>query len=182
MEVADNGVHKKDTAPDNRKFQLIVFKLGEEEYGLHIDQIKEVVRTPAITRLPQTPPYVKGVANIRGNIIAIVDLEEKFGLGLAAHAGEGSQPQVAGKYTLVLESEEVKAGILVKEVPNTLNVTMAELEDVANLVNDGSSEQSYIKGIVKRENRLIIMIDIFRVMNGQELAGLFKRNVQTVHA
>jgi len=62
-----------------RTLQIVVFKLGQEEYGLHIDQIKEVVITPKITRMPQTPAFVKGVANIRGNVIAMLDLEEKFG-------------------------------------------------------------------------------------------------------
>ena len=58
--------------------QLIIFKLAGEEYGLSIDQIKEVVLTPRVAKMPQTPAYIKGVANIRGNIIAIMDLEQKF--------------------------------------------------------------------------------------------------------
>ena len=64
----------------NTTRQIVVFRLGQEEYGLPIEQIKEVVITPNITRMPQTPAFVKGVANIRGNVIAILDLEEKFGL------------------------------------------------------------------------------------------------------
>ena len=59
---------------------MIIFKLGKEEYALHIDQIKEVVLTPGIAKIPQTPDYIIGVANIRGNIISIVSLNTKFGL------------------------------------------------------------------------------------------------------
>ena len=70
-------VQKKDIS---RRIQLIIFKLGTEEYALSIDQIKEVVLTPRIAKMPQTPSYIKGVANIRGNIIAILDLEQKFGI------------------------------------------------------------------------------------------------------
>src|SRR6188768_235318 len=90
-------------------FQIIDFKQGEEEYALHIDQIKEVVITPNITRMPQTPSFVRGVANIRGNIIAIIDLEEMFGLKRtnANHIGKN--------FTLVVQSEDLKMGILVNE-------------------------------------------------------------------
>ncbi|GAB3816253.1 hypothetical protein GCM10028895_11270 [Pontibacter rugosus] len=59
---------------------LIVFKLGTEEYAIKIDQVKEVTSTPAVTRMPRTPDFVKGVANIRGDIIAIMDMERRFGI------------------------------------------------------------------------------------------------------
>lgn len=85
--------------------------MGHEEYGLMIDQIKEVVLTPAITRMPQTPSYMKGVANIRGNVIAILDLANRFALTDAATNGDQY------KYTLVVESEDLKMGLLVHEVP-----------------------------------------------------------------
>lgn len=162
-----------DKVVDTRKFQLVVFRLGDEEYGLHIDQIKEVVLTPNVTRLPQTPNYVKGVANVRGNIIAIVDLEEKFGL----HQQSVNQPK-KDNYTLVIESEEMKMGVLVKEVPNTLSVSMSQIEEAGNIVQDGQSDQSYIKGIVKLDNRLVIMIDIFKTLNESEISGIFKLNKQ----
>ncbi|GAA5026277.1 chemotaxis protein CheW [Marivirga lumbricoides] len=160
-------------AEDTRKFQLVVIRLGDEEYGLHIDQIKEVVLTPNITRLPQTPNYVKGVANVRGNIIAIVDLEEKFGLQQLIE-----NQQKKDNYTLVIESEEMKMGVLVKEVPNTLSVTMSQIEEAGNIVQDGQSDQSYIKGIVKLDDRLVIMIDIFKTLSENEISGIFKMNKQ----
>jgi purine-binding chemotaxis protein CheW len=171
------NVAEKEEVVDNRKVQLIVFKLGEEEYGLQIDQIKEVVLTPHITRLPQTPPYVKGVANIRGNIIAIVDLAEKFGIDDVIDRVEQEN-----LYTLVLESEEIKAGVLVKEVPNTLNIPVSSIEDAGNIIHDNNTEQSYIQGIVKLEDRLIIKIDLFKVLSDQDLAGVFTRRVANGNA
>ena len=59
------------------KVQIIVFKLGDSEYALEIGQIKEVVPTPPISKVPLTPPYIRGIANVRGNILAIIDLEKK---------------------------------------------------------------------------------------------------------
>ena len=146
--------------------QLIVFRQGEAEYGIHIDQIKEVVLTPNITHMPRTPSHVKGVANIRGNIICILDLEEKFGLKEATTTGDANRQS---NYTLVLESEEFKVGILVTEVPNTLTVARNDIEQSVNIVQDNNVDSEYIQGIVKLENRLIILIDVFKVIDGHEL-------------
>ncbi len=168
MENSEKTFSAQAKSKDGRAFstfQLIVFRQGTEEYGLHIDQIKEVVLTPNVTKMPQTPSYIKGVANIRGNIIAIVDLEEKFGI----QKPETAEQNTAGNYTLVVESEDFKIGILVKEVPNTLTVPESSIDETVNIVHDDLVEQNYIKGIVKLENRLIILIDIFKVMSEQEI-------------
>src|SRR4051812_22040909 len=156
--------------PKFNRRQLIVFKQGQEEYGLTIDQIKEVVITPHITRMPQTPSYVKGVANIRGNIIAIIDLEEKFGL-----RSPSVETTTVGNYTLVVESDEFKIGILVKEVPNTLTVSEADIEETTNLVHDGTTEGNYLKGVVKVKDRLIILMDIFKVMRQSDIRQVLKK-------
>ncbi len=163
--------NSEPAADHDRTIQIVVFKLGQEEYGLHIDQIKEVVITPTITRMPQTPPYVKGVANIRGNVIAILDLEEKFDL-----AGSIQESSSKSHFTLVIESENYKMGILVREVPNTLSIPASSVENSV-LTGDLQSDQAYITGIVKLEKRLIIMIDIFRVIGEQEAHQLLKKTV-----
>jgi purine-binding chemotaxis protein CheW len=144
--------------------QVVVFKIAGEEYGLSIDQIKEVVLTPPITRMPRTQSYVRGVANIRGNVIAIIDLEEKFALRA------GSPAVTSGSYTLVIESPDVKMGILVSDVPNTLSVSTSSIEQMFTTDTDNS----YITGIIKLEKRLIIMIDIFKVIKDNEAASLQK--------
>jgi purine-binding chemotaxis protein CheW len=158
---------KEQTAAGSRTLQIVVFKLGNEEYGLHIDQIKEVVITPNITRMPQTPAYIKGVANIRGNVIAIFDLEERFNLARTIQNN-------GNKYTLVVESDEVKMGLLVTEVPNTVTVNTSDLDESIGIINDAHAENNYIKGIIKTGKRLIILIDIFKVID-QEIAGAIKK-------
>jgi purine-binding chemotaxis protein CheW len=155
------------TNAGNRNLQIVVFKLGQEEYGLHIDQIKEVVITPTITKMPQTPSFVKGVANIRGNVIAIFDLEERFNLTRTQTTGN--------KYTLVVESEDVKMGLLVNEVPNTVTVNTSDLDESVGIINDVSTESNYIKGVIKSGQRLIILIDIFKVID-QEMTHAIKKS------
>lgn len=151
---------RKNEEQEYTSQQLIVFKQGDEEFGLLIDQIKEVVLTPQITKMPQTPHYIKGVANIRGNIIAILDLEKKFGLSAPIDEPPAS-------YTLVLESDEFKVGLLVKEVPNTLSISPSDIDQDINVIQD--TEESYIQGIVKLDERLIILIDIFKIINENDL-------------
>jgi purine-binding chemotaxis protein CheW len=151
-----------------RTMQLIVFKIGHEEYGLVIDQIKEVVITPNISKIPLTPNYIKGVANVRGNILAIIDLSERFGLNAASEKTPVVKQQ---NYTLVVESEDFKMGILVKEVPNTLTVTQSDIDQSPNVISEGNSEKNYIKGIVKSGERMIILIDVFKIISKDEVNG-----------
>jgi purine-binding chemotaxis protein CheW len=165
--MSDEKKIKDGAVGSGRTLQIVAFKLGNEEYGLHIDQIKEVVITPAITRMPQTPSYVKGVANIRGNVIAIFDLEDRFNLTRTIET-RGS------KYTLVVESEDVKMGLLVSDVPNTVSVNTADLDESVGIINDASAETNYIKGIIKTGERLIILIDIFKVID-QEATNVLKK-------
>lgn len=143
------------------RIQLIIFKLGKEEYAMNIDQIKEVVITPRIAKVPQTETYIKGVANIRGNIIAIMDLEERFNL---IEKTEQSLSEPIANYTLVVESEEFKVGILVKEVPNTLSVYTADIDSSSEIIRYTVLDERCIKGVVKSDERMIIMIDMFELL------------------
>lgn len=146
--------------------QLIVFRLGQEEYALPIEQIKEVVLTPRISAMPQTPDYVKGIANIRGNVISIMDFEEKFGLNGKTKNTNG---KLGTNYTLVIESEEYNVGILVREVPNTLTVLSSKIDNSSNILQHSTLDESVIKGIVKLKDRMIILIDVLLMMNSGEL-------------
>lgn len=147
------------------RIQLIIFKLGKEEYAMNIDQIKEVVITPRIAKVPQTENYIKGVANIRGNIIAIMDLEERFGLVDKDLINEGV---AIANYTLVVESDEFKVGVLVKEVPNTLSIVVSDIDSSSDIIRYSALEERCIKGIVKSGDRMIIMVDMFELLSIDE--------------
>jgi purine-binding chemotaxis protein CheW len=150
-----------------KKIQLIIFKLGGEEYGLPIDHIKEVVITPSIAKVPRMPSYIRGVANIRGNIIAIFDLENRFGL---SSLPEGASADV-GNYTLVIESSKFKVGILVREVPNTLSITAADIDNSSGFIQYSSIDENCITGIVKSGERLIILVDVFKLMDLENISS-----------
>jgi purine-binding chemotaxis protein CheW len=164
------AIQESATGITGDNFQIIVFKQGEEEYALQIAQIKEVVITPNITKMPQTPSFIRGVANVRGNIIAVMDLEEMFDL-------KRNQNQQEGKnFTLVVESEDLKMGILVHEVPNTLSVSSKDFDQSVNVISDSRINSNYIRGIIKANQRLIILIDIFKVID-QEMLNSVRKSV-----
>lgn len=140
--------------------QLVVFRLGEESYGLPIDQIKEVVLTPKVARMPQTPPYIKGLSNIRGTIIAIMDLEQKFGIGQKT-AGTSIETY---KYTLVVENDTYKIGILVRDVPDTLTIAVEAIDRASEFVQYSSLDARCLMGVVTVDERLIILIDVLKLV------------------
>ncbi|MGH1335948.1 MAG: chemotaxis protein CheW [Aureispira sp.] len=149
--------YKEQQAP-TELLQLVVFKLGGESYGLAIDQIKEVVLSPPVARMPQTPAYIKGLANIRGNIIAIMDLEQKFGLQ------EQDTTINAFPYTLVIENETYKIGVLVKNVPDTITVPVEDIDRASDFVQYSSLDARCLVGVVTAKDRLIILIDIIKMV------------------
>lgn len=160
-EIIKKQAVAESTEASKETLQLIVFKAGKEEYAIHIDQIREVVPTPVISALPKSPSFVRGVTNIRGNIIAIIDLIKCLRLRVE---GEESSDE----YTLVLESKEYKMGVLVNEVPNTLNVTVDQIEDMNGLSMQDAKQSGYMKGLIKLRDRLVIYIDAIALITQQQ--------------
>lgn len=159
---------------DVERIQLIVFRLGSEEYALPIDQVKEIVPTPRISQVPQTPEYVLGIGNIRGHVIPIVDLAKKFGLReIELDAALKSARQM--NYTLVIHNEETNTsiGVQTKQVPSTLTVVSSKIEDASSVMQHSSIDESAIRGVANINSRLIILVDIHRMI---EVGDLKVRN------
>lgn len=163
-DIRNQALNHKAEISKGARLQLIIFKLCGEEYALNIDQIKEVVLTPGIAKIPHTPKYIKGAANIRGNIIAIVDLEEKFELN-----DEVKQNEQNNSYTLVVANEELKIGVLSSEVPNTLTVYESDIDTTSTAIQYSNLKEDCIKGIVKTAERIIILVDLIKLINTDEL-------------
>ncbi|MFD2516108.1 chemotaxis protein CheW [Pontibacter locisalis] len=166
-----NGETPANGAPikEEKVVHLIVFKLGSEHYAIKIDQVKEVTITPDITRMPRTPDFVKGVANIRGDIIAIVDLEKRFSIR-PAPVTENFNSNLT--YTLVIEAKDYSIGVVVKEMPQSLNLAMSKIDKAPSFLQDTSIKESYIEGIAKVDGRLIIVLDMYRILTSDEIKQL----------
>jgi len=156
---------------DNRlvpNVHLIVFKLGAEEYGIRIEQVKEVTITPEITRMPKTPAFIKGIANIRGDIIAIMDLEERFHIAPVIPL-EQTQKHT---YTLALEAKDYTIGLIVREVPQSLTIPVSQMDKTPSFIQDININENYIDGIGKVDGRLIIVLDILKILTNEEIEQL----------
>ncbi|RIJ41922.1 chemotaxis protein CheW [Pontibacter oryzae] len=157
--------------PEAEMVHLIVFKLGTEEYAIKIDQVKEVTTTPSVTRMPRTPDFVKGVANIRGDIIAIIDMEKRFQIRPAELIDGLISNQ---SYTLVIEAKDYSIGVEVKEVPQSLNLPVTKIDKAPSFLQDVSVSENFIEGLAKINNRLIIVLDMHKILTQDEINQLSK--------
>ncbi|WP_422360053.1 chemotaxis protein CheW [Reichenbachiella sp.] len=140
---------------------LVVFPVGQEEYAFEIGQIKEVVPVPPISPVPQTKPYILGVANVRGNVLAVIDLAKKFGR-------KKGQEEDYIKYVIVIKSEEIKVAVASSQVPETLMVAESQIDSTADVMRKTNTEQTFINGVVKKDNRMIVLIDVLEMVDGDQ--------------
>ncbi|MBL4755576.1 MAG: chemotaxis protein CheW [Flavobacteriales bacterium] len=154
--------------------QMIVFQLGNEEYAVPIEVVKEVVITPEIASMPEAPDHILGVGNIRGNIIAIIDLVNRFGIqkadysqtnGSEVEEGVVKKQEKLTSYTLVVEADGFTSGILLDNVPDSLAITEENIERNTSVMLNAGSGTDYVKGIITLDERLIILIDVLTILN-----------------
>lgn len=148
--------------------QLIVFRLGDEDYGIRIEQVKEVTITPEVVRMPKTPPFIKGITNLRGDIIAVVDLEERFQLRPAG------RPVPEFSYTLAVEAPDYTLGLIVREVPRPITIPVSAIEPAPEFVQDNGQRDKYLEGIAKLPNEqgVIIVLDMPKLLTPSEIMRL----------
>jgi purine-binding chemotaxis protein CheW len=159
---------KKDQAVEP-SVHLIVFRLGEEEFGIRIEQVKEVTITPEIARMPKTPDFIRGVANVRGDIIAIMDLEDRFKIRRSA---DTTSTSLIGSYTLVIEAKDYIIGLVVREMPQSVSLPVSSIDRTPTFIQDLNIHQNYIEGLGKLGSRLIILLDMSKILSQQEAETL----------
>lgn len=152
--------------------QLIVFSLGGERYALEIDNVKEIVPSPRVSQLPHAPEFVKGVANIRGFVMVILDLEQKFRL-----FGKGGDVSGNKAYTMVIKNDRFRVGLLVNEVPNTLKLDGDQILSSAGIMNNTVLDETYIKGLINQGEEMIILLDMVELMEAEDV-GIIAQEVE----
>ncbi len=167
-ESANNAPAKASRPAPEAVVQLIVFRLGDEEYGVRIGQVKEVTVTPEVTKMPKTPAFIKGIANLRGDIIAILDLEERFQLRPAG------RELPANSFTIAVEAPGFTIGLLVREVPRPLTLPLSLLEPAPEFLQDGGQRDKYLEGIAKLPDGggVVIVLDLLKLLTPTEILRL----------
>lgn len=151
----------RETASTEVK-QLISFTVGNEEYGLELLRVKEVIRVRPVTWLPRAPSCVKGIINLRGVVIPIVDLRERFGL-----------PQcesTAMTRVIVVEVEGRPVGVVVDSASQVVRVPVGQFDDPPPVM--GEESRDFITSVGKIGDRLVIMIDVERILSSEEMRQL----------
>ncbi len=134
--------------------QLVSFVLEEVEYGINILGVHEIMRYPEITRLPNAPGYIKGVINLRGNIIPVIDMRTRFGMS------EAENTELTR--IIVVETGEKLIGLLVDNVHQVVRLPEASIDSPAGLI-EGVSEE-YIVGIGRLRDRLIVILNLDNIL------------------
>jgi purine-binding chemotaxis protein CheW len=144
------------------ELQLVVFQLGVELYGVEIACVHEIVRMQTITRVPRAPAFVEGVINLRGRVIPVIDLRRRFNLPAAAHT--------RASRIVVVEIGDQVVGLVVDGVSEVLRVDTALVEPPSPVVAGIDSE--YLQGIARLPERLVILLDLDRVLAREERRAL----------
>lgn len=149
--------------------KFLSFILGDEEYGLEILKVQEINGMMGITRVPRTPDYVRGVINLRGRVIPIVSLRKKFKMASVPDTEKTCIIVVQVRYS----DREITMGIIVDEVSEVLNIGDGQIEPPPSF-GGGMEEADFITGMGKLENKVVILLDIDRVMSGPEMDAVMQ--------
>lgn len=151
---------------DARAGKYLTFQLANEEFGIRVLKVREIMGLQEITAVPQTPAHIKGVINLRGKVVPVIDLRLKFSLPAADYTQRTCiiVTQVQG------ESATVMVGIVVDGVSEVLNLSAAEIEDTPDF-GDGTGIR-YLLGMAKVKGKVKILLDIDQVLSTQELHNL----------
>jgi len=141
-------VSEKTYASD--EIQLVVFKLGREEYGVSILQVQEIKRMTEITRVPHTPDYIKGVINLRGSVLPVLDLRRRLNLL--------SKEDTDDTRIIIVKVEEITVGMIVDSVSEVTALSQENIESPNSVV--GGISANYLSGVGKQDDRLLILLDL----------------------
>lgn len=150
-----------------KNIQVVVFRLQDEEFGIDINCVREILRMVDITHIPDAPGFLEGVINLRGHIIAVINLNKQFGLApLSIETSKTAR-------IIVIEIDNILIGMMVDEVFHVLSIAEKEIEETPPILKT-KVHFDYIQGIAKIGDRLIVMLDLSKVLATHALDSLAK--------
>lgn len=148
--------------PSGKMRQLVNFRLRDQEFGVDISSVREITKVGEITQIPEASPSIRGVTNLSGQIIPVIDLAGQFGLPAQERLPETAR-------IVVVEIGKQTVGVLVDEVPEVLKIAEEKIEAPPELI-ENEIARGYIKGVGKLDHRLIIVLDLEKVLAPHAMA------------
>jgi purine-binding chemotaxis protein CheW len=142
-----------------KDLHLVGFRVGRETFGVPIHLVHEIVRVPDVTAVPDAPDYIEGVINLRGKIVSVIDLRKRF--------GEKQITVDRKNRVMVVEVEKKLVGLIVDSASEVLKIPASEIENPPNVFEEG--DLNYVTGVGKLNSRLIILVDLTKILQRGEL-------------
>ena len=146
----------------DKDIQIVGFRIGRETFGLPIAMVREIVRVPEITSVPNAPDYIEGVINLRGRIIPVVDLRKRFGEKVIESSKRNR--------IVVVELENRAIGLIVNSASEVIRIPPSDIEAPHSVFQEG--KLNYITGVGKLRGRLVMMLDLSKILQRGELRRL----------
>jgi len=160
--AVEQEIGSADTARENELNKYLTFALGEEEYGLEILKVREIIGLMDVTRVPRMPGFVRGVINLRGKVIPVVDLRLKFGM---EHIDDTEQTCI-----IVVDLGDIVMGVVVDRVSEVLDIMENQIEETPSFGVEVDTD--FILGIGKAKDKVVIILDIGKVLTAEEVVNI----------
>lgn len=150
----------------DRQLQLVTFQLGEENYGIDIMDVEGIVNIEEVREIPNSPPYVEGIFNLRGEIIPVISLHKRFHLRTV----ELSEEDELLSGFIIINVDGMQLAVVIDKVSRVVSVDFEEIQPPPQMLSGIGAE--YIQGVVNREENYLIILDIRRLFSVRELQAL----------
>jgi len=150
-----------DVSKSNELIQLVSFMLAEEEYGVEVLKVREIIRMLSMTKMPNTMQYVEGIINLRGKVIPIISMRKRFGL---MENENSSQTRI-----IIMDVAGSLTGFIVDAVSEVIRIHSSEIQPPPTMVLSGGIGQEFITGVFNHAERLLIIMDVDRMFSNEEL-------------
>jgi len=154
-----------DQAEKDEILQLVGFIIGEDRFALDILMVQEIIRTPLITNLPNSPVFIEGVINLRGNIIPVIELRKRLNLP------DSTDKKTADSRIIIVNVDNRVTGFIVDSVSEILKVQSGIIEPPPDIVTAGMDSQ-YIEGVCDIQGELVTLLDFSRILRVEEIRKL----------
>lgn len=150
--------------------QLVSFVIGKEQFGVDILKVQEIIRLSPITSIPNSPDFIEGVINLRGNIIPVIDLRKRLRLPAPAQGDNGTKENTR---ILIIDVRDRVTGFIVDSVSEVLKIDSGMIQPPPEIVVAGLKSQ-YLSGVCKLQERLLILLDFTKILQVEEIRKLME--------